>query len=209
MSVILWGRATSSNVVKVMWLLEELGLAHEHHEKVGGAHGYPDGFEALHPLKRVPAVQLDGVRLWESHSILRRLARYAGAETLYPAWDKGGADVDAWLDWQLAAMATPMRRVFQTLVRGRGEYNARDAADLDGAMATIADHLQGPYLLGAHLTLADIAIAPNAHRCIEMSGWPRPEGCPPLAAPPPALVAWRDRLRSHPGFERIAAAPIV
>lgn len=208
MSLVLWGRPDSSNVAKVMWLLEELGLAHEHHEQVGGKHGFPDDYASLHPLKRVPAVQLDGVRLWESHSIMRRLALSAGDQTLYPAWDQGGAEVDAWLDWQLAAMATPQRRVFQTLARGGPGYSEADAADLAGAMATVAEHLQGPYLLGGRLTIADIAIAPNAHRWIEMTNWPTGEH-PALGAPPARLAAWRDGLRVHPGFERIASAPVA
>lgn len=53
-----WGRASSSNVQKVMWLIGELGLAHERVD-VGGAFGGNDTLEylAMNPNGLVPTLE--------------------------------------------------------------------------------------------------------------------------------------------------------
>ena len=78
--MILWGRASSVNVQKVLWALSELGLAYDH-RIVGGKYGGLGGaeFARLPPVRRVPVLEDNGVTLWESHAILRHLARREGA----------------------------------------------------------------------------------------------------------------------------------
>ena len=63
-----WGRRSSFNVQKVMWLLGELSLAHEHTE-VGGKFGGLDdpSFLAMNPHGRVPVLRDDDAIVWESH----------------------------------------------------------------------------------------------------------------------------------------------
>ena len=56
MSRILWGRATSVNVQKVMWVLAELRIAHERRD-AGGAFGWPEELEGLTPNRRIPVWQ--------------------------------------------------------------------------------------------------------------------------------------------------------
>jgi glutathione S-transferase len=50
-----WGRRSSFNVQKVLWLVGELGLAHEH-ILAGGSFGKQDEptFRAMNPHGRVP-----------------------------------------------------------------------------------------------------------------------------------------------------------
>ena len=57
-----WGRRNSSNVQKVLWLVGELGLEHEH-VPAGGPHGRLNDpqFLALNPFGLVPAIDDDGV----------------------------------------------------------------------------------------------------------------------------------------------------
>ena len=75
-SRIVWGRATSSNVMKVLWGLGELGLPFERID-VGGAFGKTDTAEyrAMNPTGLVPTLQEDDFCLWESNAILRYLAQ--------------------------------------------------------------------------------------------------------------------------------------
>jgi glutathione S-transferase len=56
-----WGRRSSINVQKVMWLIGELGLDHEHID-AGGTFGGLDApeFLAMNPHGRVPVIRDEG-----------------------------------------------------------------------------------------------------------------------------------------------------
>jgi hypothetical protein len=66
-----WGRRNSLNVQKVMWLVGELGLEHEH-VPAGGPFGgvSTDAYAALNPNRLVPVVEDGALAIWESHTIL-------------------------------------------------------------------------------------------------------------------------------------------
>lgn len=201
MSVTVHGRANSINVQKVLWLLDEIGQPYERKD-VGGAFGYPEGYEALNPMKLVPAVTVNGTAAFESNTILRLLARELGADSFYPQEPAMRARVEGWMDWQLAALTSPMRRIFQKTVRSKGEYTPADYDELVAAMRVVADNLtEGGNLLGADLTVADFAIAPYAHRWLELELADKPDL--------PALAAWRERLRARPAFVRHIDHPLT
>ena len=65
-----WGRRSSFNLQKVMWLVGELEVAHRHIE-AGGQFGGLDTpeFRAMNPHGRVPVIDDDGTIVWESHVI--------------------------------------------------------------------------------------------------------------------------------------------
>src|SRR5262245_17169848 len=69
-----YGRKSSFNVQKVMWLVGELGIVHTHVE-LGGSHGGlgTAEFRAMNPHGRVPVVDDTGTIIWESHAILPTL----------------------------------------------------------------------------------------------------------------------------------------
>jgi glutathione S-transferase len=75
MSIVIYGRHTSYNVQKVLWLLEELQLDYQHIEfgqNLGDTE--TDEFGKLNPMRKVP-VLVDGDRvIWESNTILRYLS---------------------------------------------------------------------------------------------------------------------------------------
>ena len=100
----IWGRTSSSNVMKVLWLCDELGVAYERID-AGGAFGRtrdPD-YLAKNPNALVPTIEEeDGYTLWESNSILRYLCNTRpGGAALYPSAPRERADVERWMDWQL------------------------------------------------------------------------------------------------------------
>src|SRR5262249_9941968 len=100
-----FGRSSSFNVQKVMWLVDELALVHVH-IPAGGGFGGLDAPEVLglNPHGRVPVIEDDGVVVWESHTILRYLgARYSGGRF----WSDDPAErsrVDGWMDWAQTAL---------------------------------------------------------------------------------------------------------
>ena len=76
----IYGRKSSFNVQKVMWLVGELGVDHEHTELGGSFGGLAEpAFRAMNPHGRVPVIDDGGVIVWESHAIMRYLAARYGA----------------------------------------------------------------------------------------------------------------------------------
>ncbi len=203
----LWGRNTSSNVMKVIWLLEELGLPYTRVD-VGGAFGgtaTPD-YRAMQPLGLVPAIEDGDFTLFESNTILRYICNaHAPSTPLYPTEPKARARVEAWMDFQQTAINRPMSTVFLGLVRTPPEKRdtaaiaaaAKDAAGLwailDGRLARHA------YAAGDSLTLADMALGIYVHRWFVMDVPGRPEA--------PNLRAWYQRLLARPAFAKHLAVP--
>jgi len=102
----IWGRQNSSNVRKVLWCAEEIGLAYASIE-VGGPFGGTQSAEyvAMNPNGLVPVIEDQGLPLWESNTIVRYLcARYA-LGTLYPEDAMARAQAEKWMDWSTSRMA--------------------------------------------------------------------------------------------------------
>src|SRR5277367_1182596 len=58
----IWGRSTSANVQKVLWMVDEIDLAYERID-AGGRFGGVDApaYRALNPNARVPTIEDDGI----------------------------------------------------------------------------------------------------------------------------------------------------
>jgi len=205
----LWGRATSSNVMKVIWLLEELGLKYQRVD-VGGPFGgtaTPE-YRAMQPLGLVPSLEEDGFTMFESNAILRYLCNaHAPASPLYPSNPRARGTVDAWMEFQQTALNRPQGIVFLGLVRTPPEKrdNAAIAAAVKevGALWGILDTrlARQPYVAGEALTLADITYGPHIHRWFVMQVPGRPEA--------PHLRAWYDRLLARPAYKAHCAGTPV
>jgi glutathione S-transferase len=203
----IWGRATSSNVQKATWALEELGLSYDRAD-VGGPFGGLDKpeFKAMNPNARIPVLEDDGFVLWESNVIVRYLAHKAKAEALWPSDPKARATADMWMDWQ----QTVMWMDFVVLIVGlvRTPADKRDTAAIEAArkrlipvMTMLDAQLQKtPYLAGQSFTLGDIPAGVFAWRWFEL----------PIERPAlPALEAWYKRLQTRPAYKKIVMIPLA
>ena len=203
----IWGRTSSSNVMKLLWFCDEIGEAFERID-AGGAFGRTrdPAYLAMNPNALVPTIEDGDFVLWESNSILRYLARTrARGAAFYPADPRAAADVERWMDWQLASINAPMTTVFFTYVRtpeAERDYaataKARDAAEKLWAMVD-ARLQQHAFLCGDAPTLADIALGPYIHRWLNL---------PIARAEMPALTAWYARLMTRPGYARHCGGPM-
>ena len=205
---IIWGRANSSNVMKVVWLLEELGLPYERID-VGGPFGRTRTPEylAMNPNSAVPTLQEDEFTLWESNVILRYLtAANAPGHPMWPDDLRARANVDRWMDWQQTTLGPPQTVVFQGLVRTPPEQRNTGAIEAAVALAgahwsmvdrqlAAHDHVAGP-----DFTLADIALGVHAHRWFSFTV-PRPAT--------PHLTAWYHRLLARPPYRIHCAMPMT
>lgn len=202
----IWGRASSINVQKVLWVCEELGLACERHD-LGGEHGGLDdpGYRRRNPHGRVPTVEDDGLVLWESHSIVRYLAARHDPGGLWPADPGERALAERWMDWELGTLWVRFRPLFIALVR-------TPAAERDAALVErqLAATLEGFRLLDAHmadhehvaldrLTIADIPLGCALHRWLNL----------PIETPElPHLRRWYERLAERPAYRAAVMQPV-
>ena len=211
MQRIVWGRATSSNVMKVLWGLGEMALPFERID-AGGAFGKTatPGYRAMNPTGLVPTLQEDDFTLWESNAILRYLANAMRPRQLWPPEPQARADVDRWMDAQQTLLNRPMSAVFWGLVRTPPEQRdlkaiatAIDETTMVWRLIDTALQRNG-YIAGADFTLCDIPWGVHAHRWFGMDylGLTRPEM--------PALRSWYDRLCKRPAYQQhVVATPIA
>src|SRR3978361_2285492 len=118
MQRILWGRSTSSNVMKVIWTLEALKLPYERID-VGGPFGKTDTpeYRAMNPTGLVPTLPEDDFTLWERNAIVRYLAEVqAPRSPLCQAQAPARATIYPWMDPQQTFLNRPMSAAFWGLV---------------------------------------------------------------------------------------------
>jgi glutathione S-transferase len=96
----LWGQPKSINVQKVVWALDELGLQYERIDAGGPFGRVKDAdYLSLNPNGLVPALEVDGVTLWESNAVLRYLFNTHGSAPLHPSDPIQRARADQWTEW--------------------------------------------------------------------------------------------------------------
>lgn len=196
----IWGRNNSTNVKKVLWCAEEIGLAYEW-IPAGGSFGLtadPE-YRALNPTGLVPTIRDGDFVLWESNAIVRYLSgRYADG-TLAPSEPTVRAAADRWMDFATSSLAGPFRDVFWGTVRTPPEK--RDLAAIDagrekcGALLAIVDQAlsRQRWLSGTEFGMGDIPLGCLAYGWFEM----------PIERPDlPHLAAWYERLRERPAYQK-------
>jgi glutathione S-transferase len=171
-----WGRRSSFNVQKVMWLIGELELPHEHID-AGGAFGGLDtpAFLAMNPHGRVPVIADGDAVAWESHTILRYLAAKHGGARFWSDDPAARTRVEGWMDWSQTSLQPDfLNGVFWGFYRTPEEK--RNWPAIKAAVARCANHfgkldrlLEGKaFLLGDTLTLADITAGTSLYRYFEL-----------------------------------------
>lgn len=195
------GRATSSNVQKVVWLCEELNIAYERTD-IGGPFGGNREAEylALNPNGIIPTINDDGFVLWESNTIVRYLAEKHGKGTdFWPEDLQMRASASRWMDWALSILAPRHVPVFQGLIRTPEAERDNDkiaaARDIWAAANTVletwlADH---EFLSGDTFSIGDIPASPFTYRWftleIEREDFPN-------------LKRWHDTVAARPAFKK-------
>jgi glutathione S-transferase len=170
-----WGRRSSANVQKVMWLIGELNLNHDHFP-AGGPYGglNEPKFRAMNPNGLVPVIRDDGLVVWESNAIIRYLAARYASGRFWPEEPRARAHIDQWIDWSGTTFQPEMIGMFWSYWRTpekernsdqirnfeqRAEHNLRI---LDAVLAKRA------YIAGDQFTLADIPSGVHLYRYFTM-----------------------------------------
>jgi glutathione S-transferase len=203
-----WGRASSSNVQKVMWAVTEIGLPVERID-VGGPFGKnrEAAYLALNPNGLVPTIEEeDGYTLWESNSIVRYLAAKHGS-SLEPADLRQRGTAQKWMDWQLTVMAPAIGPLFMGMVRtAPAERNMKaieDSKTKTGEAARMLDEQLGKtrFLAGDAFSYGDIPVGIMVWRFRELAP-ERPAG--------KNVDRWYAEVAARPGFQQhVQAIPLT
>lgn len=189
--MILWGRASSVNVQKVLWGLEEQGLVYEH-KIVDGKFGGTDDpeFTALTPVRRVPVLQDGDVTLFESNAILRYLAN---GQTTPVA--------DMWMEFGSTTLQPPFIGLFWQQVRMTKAE--QDQAVLEGQIKALYAGLEivntalsdgRAYLAGNDFSMADVAIGSLFHRFMDLH--------PTILDALPHVDEWHASIAARAGYRK-------
>jgi glutathione S-transferase len=193
-----WGRRSSANVQKVMWLVGELQLAHEH-IPAGGPYGVVKDprFREMNPNGLVPVIEDDGLIMWESNAILRYLAAAHGKDKFWAAAPKDRAPIDQWEEWAATTFQPDMIGLFvnywrtpedqrnPNAIRNFLQRSERTLRLLDAELGKRA------YVAGDKVSLADIATGTHLYRYYTM-GTPYPSL--------PNVEAWYKRLSERAAY---------
>ena len=195
--IVVHGRANSSNVQKVLWLFDEIGLPFERIDRGGRFGGLDDpDYRALNPNGLVPTV-IDGeLVLWESQAILRHYARQHPGAALFPGNAADAVRSDMLLDWNITTLWPPLRAPYLAVERqGRPRDSAEVQQALDqlhGPLDILEGLLAGRDYIGGTFGIGDIPAAVSLSRWVflgrDLARWP-------------AVAAWYRRCSARPAFQ--------
>jgi glutathione S-transferase len=196
-----------SRSLRVLWLLEELGLDYElvRYERDESFRA-PPSLEKAHPLGRAPVVEVDGVVLAESGAILEHFVEREGR--LRPTSPDGLRNYRFFLHYAEGSAMPPL--LVQLLVdRVRSApmpffvkpVAQRIAQEIENNFSgpAVAQHFgfvnrtpsQRSFFAGDELSAADIQMLYPVEAALHRGGgdWPH-------------LVAWRDRVKQRDAYRR-------
>jgi glutathione S-transferase len=158
-SITLYGSSDSGNCLKPKWVAEHLGVGVNWIETSAfdGSTRTPE-FLALNPVGQVPLVVLsDGRKLAQSNAIMTYLAE---GSPLIPSDVYARAKMFEWMFWEQyshePAVAVRIARIHY--LKKQGELDPALLTKGNAALARLEQQLkETPYLVGAALTLADVA----------------------------------------------------
>lgn len=202
----IWGRANSTNVKKVLWIVEELDLVHQRID-AGGAYGVVNdpAYRAMNPNGLVPVLEDGDVVLWESNTIVRYLVNRYGDDTLKLTDPVAQAQAEKWMDWTTSSFAGAFRDLFWGMVRTPEDQ--RDMTKINAALESVgklfaivdATLAKQPYLSGEEFGIGDIPLGCFAYGWFEM----------PIERPAlPHLEAWYNRLKTRGAYQRAVMIPL-
>ena len=203
----IWGRKNSINVQKVLWACDELGLDFDRIDAglAFGVNNTPE-YKAMNPNGLVPVLKDGDFVLWESHVIVRYLARKSGLGKLCPDNLQVAADAERWMDWFATTMWINLRPVFWGLVRTPPEKRDMQAIELSVKALTAnfelldAQLAKHHFVAGNTFTMGDIPVAVGAFRWYNLA----------IARPPlPTLDRWYASICERPAFQKWCMDPLT
>ena len=197
---ILYGADYSVYVRIARMALEEKGIDYELMPlDIFAAGGIPAWYLEHHPFGRIPAFEHDGFRLFETNAITRYVDEAFDGPALQPADTRGRARMgqmtgmlDAYgyraMVWDVAVERLEKPEPDETLIAS-GLSQAQTVLRVLTSLKA-----PGPWLLGDHVTLADLHAAPIIAYFLKVADGQK------LLAEFPEIQAWWDRIAARQAF---------
>lgn len=203
----------NSRSQRVLWLMEELGLAYEvkRYKRDPATMLAPPELRSIHPLGKSPVITDRGLTLAESGAILEYLTDRYGEGKLIPApGTPQRLRCNYWLHYAEGSAMPPLllKLVFQRLESARMPFFARPIARnisqkvqrqfVDPQLALHLDYLEGELMKtewfgGNTFSVADVAMSFPLEAAASRAG---------LDARRPRLCAFLQHIHSRPAYER-------
>ena len=196
--------APNTRSVRIVWLLEELGIPYELEKfKLGDPSMRSPEYTKVHPMGRVPALQDGDTTIFESGAIVQYVLAKYGNGRMVP--DAASADFPQYLQWLHYAEGMVMPPVNIIVVETillpperRNQVNVDRSTKLLSRMLSAVDaHLAGREFLAGGFSGADIM---TGHACTVA----RRLGAD--VSDKPNVAAYIDRLNTRPAMQRAWAA---
>ena len=197
---------TTPNGRKPSIALEELGVPYEVHPiNTGSDEQFSDAFLSINPNHKIPAIDDDGQRIWESGAILLHLGeKYDGEGRILPKDPIKRMEAIQYAFFQTGGVGPNLGR-FGAALRKEGEKNAEmieifggEMNRLCGVLDRILENSDGDYLAGNY-TIGDIMHFPWLRIAQNIGAdWITSRS---------RLVDWLDRIAARPAVERGMAVP--
>jgi len=151
-----------SRAARSLWALEEVGVKYEH-VPVGftGETRKPE-YLKINPNGHMPALDDNGILMWESMAINLYLAEKYGKAPLWPSTVEAHGACYQWSFWVTTEVETPLLDIFLNRTKQQADEKAVQAniEKLKAPLKVLDDHLGGSdYLFGKEFTIADLNVA--------------------------------------------------
>ncbi|ABQ66878.1 glutathione S-transferase [Rhizorhabdus wittichii DC-6] len=187
----------NSRSQRVLWMLEELGLAYEvrRYERDPKTMLAPPALKQVHPLGKSPVVEHDGRVVAETATILEYLVALSAGRLGPPEDPDGALRWRYFLDYAEGSLMPPL---LLSLVIGRmGPFGWPARGFVTRMAMTHIDYVeselsQRPWFAGAEFSAADV-----------MMSFPLEAGRQRLKLDGrrPSILAWLDRIHARPAYQ--------
>lgn len=187
----------NSRSQRILWLLEELGVAYEivHHQRDAATNLAPPSLLAVHPLGKSPVIDDDNFLVAESAAIVEYLCERHGGAHLVPA--RGTESHARYLQWLHFAEGSAMTPILLRLYTARlgdaaAPLHPRINQQLESHFQYMEDSIEpSGFFVGGGLTGADIMLIFPAEIAVAQG----------FGTKMPKLTAFVKMVHAMPGYQ--------
>jgi glutathione S-transferase len=190
-----------SRAARTLWMVEECGIPYELVSTDFAKGAKSDAYRMINPNARVPAIDDEGVIVWESMAINLYLAKKYGGD-LAPKGLTEEAHATQWSFWVMTEIEKPLLNALfaRTGMMGMTKDEAQATKYFDEIrkpLGVLNVHLaKNEYMLGQRFTVADLNVAcilnwTSAAR-FSLAEWPK-------------VDAWLGQCAARPAAQRARA----